>query len=114
MSFLQLAPSALRARTPTSAGMLNILWGNHSHKPDVKNKYAAGASKQKAYQEQLWAVVSPLFGFTPDKARQVHKYLEQHMQAIAEDNLRGQCTEGHSCKNTSQQLLQEILESPQA
>lgn len=114
LSFLQLAPSALRARTPTSAGMLNILWGNQSHKPDVKNKYAAGASKQKAYQEQLWAVVSPLFGFTPGKARQVHKYLEQNMQAIAEDNLRGQCTEGHSCKNTSQQLLQEILESPQA
>jgi hypothetical protein len=110
LSFLHLTPLALRARTPTSAGMLNILWGgNYTSK--MNKKYAQGASKQHSFQDQLWLVAEKLFGFSRETARDLHKYLEENMLAIATDNLKGQCTEGHSCKNSSQELLQAIVGS---
>jgi hypothetical protein len=111
LSFLQLTPTALRARTPTSAGMLNVLWHQKNHTSRMTKNYLAGASKQHIFQERLWLVVDQVFGFSQETAREVRQYLQHHMRAIAHDNLQGQCTEGHSCKNTSQELLQTIVES---
>lgn len=112
LSYLPLTPSALRARTPTSAGMLNILWSN---KTEIGSKphttYTKGASKQQSIQDQLWMATETLFGFSKEVALDLHNYLERNMIAIAKDNLKGQCTDGHSCKNSSQELLRAIVES---
>jgi hypothetical protein len=123
LSILELTPSAFRARTPTSAGMLNVVWngnnenGNETSNSTKKTKviqnkhYVRGASKQQKVQETMWYISEQLFGFSQETAARVHKYLQNHMLEIATDNLRGQCTEGHSCKNSSQALLQAIVES---
>jgi len=57
----------------------------------------------------LWEVVSSLFGYTLETSQKLHFYLNSHLQAIALDNLNGQCTSGHSCKKSSQLILQAII-----
>ena len=117
--------------TITTAGMLNVLWNgesgnsgttvggnktakskNNSKDPKIYNnkKYVRGASKQKQYQSPLWEVTKLLFGFSKHTAIHVHKYLSNHMLGIASDNLAGQCTKDHSCKNSTQMLLQTIVD----
>jgi hypothetical protein len=110
-SYLRLMPTALRARTPTSAGMLNVLWGNRTSTSKLNKQYTKGASKQHRVQDELWVVAEKLFGFSKETARDLHKYLEENMLEIATDNLKGQCTDNHSCKISSQELLQAIVDS---
>ena len=57
----------------------------------------------------LWKVVSSLFGYTMGTFQKFHFYLDSHLQAIALDKLNGQCTSGHSCKKSSQLILQAII-----
>lgn len=131
LSFLTLNPSVLRARTPTSAGMLNILWdwnaadnltsttaiNNNTSDREKKTvetselyqKYHQGAIKQRRYQAKLWDVVEHVFRLSPIRIRELREYFRTHMVAIAEDNLRGQCSNGHSCKNSSQAMLRSIV-----
>jgi len=105
-SFVPMIMAAFRARTPTSAGMLNLVYNGTS----FNQKYIAGASKQKDIQSQLWWAVKRLFGFSKHSARNINQYMKDRIKAIAQDNLKGQCTRGHSCKNSSQILLRSILE----
>ena len=132
LSFSKLNPSVLRARTPTSAGMLNVFldWdssgaigsssnsGNNTKSgsaPKVQldppyRKYQKGAMKQKPFQNKLWKVVEFVFGVTPSGVRELRKYLKDNIVGIAKDNLEGQCSAGHSCKNSSQVMLRSIVE----
>lgn len=105
-SFVPMSMGALRARTPTSAGMLNLVYNGTS----MNRKYIRGASKQKDIQGQLWWAVRKFFGFTKSEASSINEYLNGHMKMIAEENLLGQCTKGHSCKNSSHILLKSIVE----
>jgi hypothetical protein len=105
-SFLPMAMAALRARTPTSAGMLNVVYNGTS----FNSKYLQGAEKQRAIQDRMWYVVKRLFGFSKRNARAINRYMGDHMKVIAEENLLGQCTPGHSCKTSSQILLKSIVE----
>jgi hypothetical protein len=60
-------------------------------------------------QDQLWIIAKAQFGLTQEAARNVHEYFAQHMQAIAHENLVGQCTLGHSRKSSSHMILESIL-----
>lgn len=111
IDFINLFPTALRARTPTSAGMLNVLLGQ---KEMVAGRYVKGAKKQESVQNQLWAVTTPRFGFTTEDASRLRVYVKEHLRSIAEDNLRGQCSDGHSCKESSKLVLQAIIDDPAA
>jgi hypothetical protein len=105
-SFVPMTMGALRARTPTSAGMLNLVYNGTS----MNRKYIRGATKQMEFQGQLWNAVRKIFGFTKQDAKSVNEYLNSHIKMIAEENLLGQCTKGHSCKNSSHILLKAIME----
>jgi hypothetical protein len=111
LDFISLFPTALRARTPTSAGMFNVLLGR---KERVDGRYIKGAKKQETVQNQLWAVTTPRFGFEKEHASRLRVYVKEHLRSIAEDNLHGQCSTGHSCKESSKLLLQAIIDDPEA
>jgi hypothetical protein len=111
LDFVNLLPTALRARTPTSAGMLNIML---KEKGTADRQYEKGALHQKHVQEKLWKLIGQKFGFLPETAARLHDYLKANMQSIAADNLEGQCTDGHSCKNSSKILLQTIIDRPES
>ena len=104
---MDLAPTAIRARTPTSAGMWNVLWrGDTQH---VDPRYLRGILAQEHNQKKLWHMAESRFGFTRDMAKDLRKYLESHIHNVASDNLDGQCTNGHSCKSSSRTQLATIL-----
>jgi len=132
MDFVELSPSVVRARTPTSAGMLNVLlwdWNSTTptttinvtdetirhrhHQSTIETNtmyeiYKAAAMKQKQYQPDLWEMANRVFGLSPDQVRHVKRYLTDHMASIARENLQGQCSAGHSCKNGTRIILQRI------
>jgi hypothetical protein len=116
LSYLNLKPGCLRARTPTSAGMLNVILKNKNESLASANteteKYAVGAAKQKGYQDRLWMVALSSFGLPYEEARDLCRYFNEHLRAIAIDNLKGQCTGGHSCKNATRLALQAIIDDP--
>ncbi|KAL3934058.1 MAG: hypothetical protein SGBAC_010141, partial [Bacillariaceae sp.] len=113
--FLNLIPTAIRARSPTSAGMYNIMWPHHSHEnateeaPKLQERYLKEAKRQAIDQAKFWNASGYFFDFGEESASRVHGYLADHMKEIAEENLRGQCTHGHSCKNSSRLVLESIL-----
>lgn len=83
---------AIRSRTWTSAGMMDIF----------------DAGGQGIPQEQLWEICRARFGIS--NLKRVAQYLQDHLAEIAKDNLEGQCTNGHSCKLTSLETLQRLID----
>ena len=100
-------PLALRARTPTSAGMDHILVAHHTEKAFPMQQLQN--SKWKDTQEALWESLPMLFGVRGPDLWSVRTFIHDHLAEIAQDALRGQCTKGHSCKQQSQAVLQELV-----
>jgi hypothetical protein len=89
---------ALRSRTPTSAGMLGV----HRQTPDVMTVW-------DTQRGALWALAKRDFSLTRAAARRTWAYLDNHLEAILEDAVDGQCTTGHSCKNGAKKTLDKLL-----
>lgn len=90
-------PVALRARTPTSAGMERI-----------QNDVSLPEAWRDA-QPALWRAVPKIFGIQQDSLRRTRSELALFMPSIIQDALNGQCTKGHSCKKSSKLVLESIL-----
>ncbi len=114
----ELSPGALRARTATSAGMVNIVTGD-----DRLDQISNGLKQRKGnkqliqqltQQDFLWEGVERLFSVTKSSARDVRSYLLSRMNYIATDNLKGLCTPGHSCKENGKVLLNTIIKQNEA
>ena len=89
-SSLSLLFTGIRSRTPTSAGML------HVRSPDEETLLQ---SNQGWYRQfALWELAQSKFGLDRMALEWMNAYISQHLLEIAQDNLRGQCTSGHSCK----------------
>jgi hypothetical protein len=77
---------AIRSRSPTSAGMLRV---------EV-------VSKETATDPWLYYaflnMIHGKFGIHEQQLKWMNQYLSDHLEEIAEENLMGQCTTGHSCK----------------
>jgi hypothetical protein len=95
-------PMAMRARTITSAGMLNVLM---DAKPLSEEKYQQWMKTQGVLRAQLPEIfgVSELVG--------LKRRLEVNLHAIVADALKGQCTAGHSCKKESKNDLKQLLDT---
>jgi Putative rhamnosyl transferase len=91
----ELPLGAVRTRTWTSAGMMNILLSNQT------------STKNRSSQESIQKLCHLYFGI--ESLQPVQTYLQSHLVEIAEDNLKGQCTPGHSCKEKSAQTLQKLI-----
>lgn len=77
---------AIRSRSPTSAGMLKIEVNAHEVATDAWLYYA------------YINMVQNKFGISLQRLKWMNQYLSDNLLSIAEDNLMGQCTTGHSCK----------------
>jgi len=93
---------AVRARTPTSAGMLHI--GSDINHDDETTR---SAWLQKGLQDMLHSS----FGILRQKVNWVNQYISDHLVDIAYDNLMGQCTTGHSCKVSVCMCAVHLLDS---
>ena len=83
---------AIRSRTWTSAGMMDIFDPGGNSIP----------------QEKMWELCKERFGVS--NLQRVGQYLQTHIVEIAKDNLEGQCTNGHSCKLKSVEALQRLID----
>jgi len=95
--------SAFRTRAMTSAGMHNIeAQGETSTKTPAKYKKMA---------EQLWhGQIEQQFGIQTVRAQEAADFMHTIYVDTVRDNLRGQCTSGHSCKLSSLEKLQRTID----
>ena len=111
MKRLEIAPGAVRARTTTSAGMANVVTGKedidklNGFRRKAKNKHFI---RQYFRQDSLWAVLSTKFTISRDEVKVARAIIIDRETEIAQDNLKGQCTGGHSCKNSTKKILQTL------
>jgi hypothetical protein len=78
---------AIRARTPTSTGMENII--------EVSNR---GMSEEAKNTMDRLPVLQIDYNISRGGLQWLNKYMEEHVVDISTENLKGQCTPGHSCK----------------
>jgi hypothetical protein len=76
----------IRARTPTSQGM-RLVFGSDEEMLKEADKTM---DRLKVLQVD--------YNISRDGLQGLNKYMEEHLNDIAKDNLEGQCTRGHSCK----------------
>jgi len=100
-------PGAVRARSPTSAGMKRVIIGKYGNRREYK-----AAINQQSIQEMGWEGLERGYGITRSEATVARSYLTQHLVEICEENLRGQCTKGHSCKPSSVKYLKQLINNP--
>lgn len=91
---------AIRSRTWTSAGMYDI-------NLDGKN----GGHQEKELTGKLWALSEKCFGVTEMKVKETQDFLIRNKKEIARENLIGQCSTGHSCKDSAKEKLRQIVDS---
>lgn len=94
-----LTSGAIRVRSPTSSGMSNVL----SVPKSIEDKWGK-------YQDKFWKTIPTTFSIEKSDADYMNEYLSKNIRFIAEDNLKGQCTKGHSCKQESKEKLKQIIE----
>jgi hypothetical protein len=58
-----------------------------------------------------WHQLHSSFHVQHDQMQWANQYLSDHLIDIARDNLAGQCTTGHSCKDTARDALENLINS---
>jgi hypothetical protein len=91
---------AIRSRTLTSAGMSGV-------NPAKRE----GGRQPKELTEKLWGFSKQAFGVTKTSVKDTQDFLNQNKALIAEENLKGQCTEGHSCNYAAKKKLRKIADA---
>jgi hypothetical protein len=87
---------AIRSRSLTSAGMMRI---------DLEQELIPS----EELSNHLWKLMRGRFFVNLQNVQETQDYLLQHQAQIAYENLLGQCTEGHSCKQQAKDELMNIL-----
>ena len=84
--------TAIRARTPTSAGMASV---------DMEGN-------DEPEQGLLWDKL-PHFGVSKETIAKTHQFLKRNMHRVLDDALKGQCTKiGGTCKEESREQLERM------
>ncbi|KAL7532891.1 hypothetical protein ACHAXR_009355 [Thalassiosira sp. AJA248-18] len=95
--------SAFRSRTLTSAGMHNI---EAQGVPTVETP-----QQYKEFAAKLWQhTIEHQFGIKTERAKEAADFMLTNYLGTVRDNLRGQCTHGHSCKLSSLEKLQRTID----
>lgn len=94
--------AALRSRTPTSAGMMGV-------SPDDMQLMLV--KKQPILTYAMWVLMVREFGVSNKTLIGTNEYFAKHVYDIAEENARGQCTRGHSCKVSHSVLMCNLLKA---
>mmetsp|Transcript_27363 Transcript_27363/g.75440 ORF Transcript_27363/g.75440 Transcript_27363/m.75440 type:complete len:1063 (+) Transcript_27363:49-3237(+) len=96
------------ARTPTAAGMNNVL-----PRRQFTSRYSMELPTYESPEDQKLAwdtIMAVEFHLHANAVRQMRVELEQHMKNIIVDALSGQCTKGHSCKPSAKKALLGIVD----
>ncbi|KAL7542436.1 hypothetical protein ACHAWF_007175 [Thalassiosira exigua] len=80
--------AAVRSRTPTSAGMEGVV-------PDLNQVMVM---KNENLTDMMWHSMKSDFFIADEDLQETIQYFSDRIYDISEDNARGQCTVGHSCK----------------
>ncbi|KAL7545076.1 hypothetical protein ACHAWF_008436 [Thalassiosira exigua] len=124
--------AAVRSRTPSSAGMKGVV-------PDLNQRTMI--EHMPELTDMMWTImkdgeksrvctlaildakdVRPNFGSVASSTEfaisngnliATNEYFSKHIYDISEENARGQCTIGHSCKASSKDLLQQYVDLKQ-
>ena len=92
---------ALRARTPTSAGMKDV---------EATDAIDSDPGRDLTPSELAhWHRVAKTFGVSLDSVHAARGRLHAQLPLILSDALSGQCTEGHTCKDSAKDLLLQLL-----
>ena len=59
---------------------------------------------------KIWKYITEYFNIQISKAIETNRIISYNLYEIAKDNMRGQCTDGHSCKLSSKESLQRLIE----
>lgn len=102
-------PLALRARTPTSAGMDHILISEHTE--DSFPMRQLRKSNWRYSQDALWESLPVLFGVEAADLWRARAHIDERFSEVVRDALEGQCTRGHSCKSGSREVLERLLDA---
>ena len=60
---------------------------------------------ERKWEEKLWWFAQDRFAMDVTHVEHVQQYIRQHQSQIAYENLLGQCTTGHSCKDQAKEAL---------
>jgi len=93
---------AIRSRTVTSAGMRGVSTSQN----DFQQRMATSTWKNSSIIAQI---LKDEFWINLEQVAAANRYFSENMFRIASDNLKGQCTKGHSCKNNSKETLQKVV-----
>ena len=63
---------------------------------------------------KLWQLLHERFAISTREVQATQRYLIDNQQQIAYENLLGQCTTGHSCKDAAKQELQHYVDNGMA
>eukprot|EP00536_Pseudo-nitzschia_multiseries_P002629 jgi/Psemu1/235905/estExt_Genewise1.C_350083 len=94
---------AIRSRTLTSAGMQKVPLGADNVPPGDSSK------RQREFVLTLWELSETKFGVTHETVKDTQSFLHHNKKRIAHENLLGQCSLGHSCKDTAKEELRQII-----
>lgn len=95
--------SSLRSRTPTSSGMEGV---------DLLDK---SLLKKLSYNAtKLAGILQGSYNTKLSDITATNQWLQDDMIAILEDNLRGQCTRGHSCKTSAAVRIKKLIKAAAA
>lgn len=95
--------AAIRSRTPTSAGMKGV-------SKDEKEFADLLRHSAPITDLQFRKALEQSFHIELAQVIEANLYVQEHLEQIAADNLRGQCTHGHSCKNSTKDALYALLD----
>jgi len=94
---------AIRSRTPTSAGMKNVA----RKEEDVQQMAKKAISSSDT---EMAHIMDSSFHVNFNDVILANQYVHDHFPEILKDNLKGQCTAGHSCKKGTKESLEYMLE----
>jgi hypothetical protein len=101
-------PAAIRSRTPTSAGMRGVVSDEATFEQQLQDDPTASVLNRNA--TVLGMLLRLQFNVHLNEVMEANQYLQDHVVEITADNLQGQCTRGHSCKVSTKEALQNLLD----
>jgi Putative rhamnosyl transferase len=104
-------PAALRGRTPTSAGMDHVLLYPYTIKSTSSSYDKIKNSKWRTIQNEMFDSLPVLFGINATSLLATRLSIQHHLPDIASDAYNGQCTKGHSCKQSAKDILFMLMNS---
>lgn len=97
---------AIRARSPTSAGMRKI-----RKPPSILNgsEISNDSNMTVVDDEEGWNRAIAIFGLSKEQIKGSRNRILANLPRILDDALAGQCTTGHSCKDQSVSILKALV-----